>query len=231
MAPLPGAMPGALEELAASKLTPAVPPVMMRRGVMAALAAILLALLLNTASPSPSNNISSAMINSPGLLIPRSSMGHGGYLELEKPCDGMLPRIRLVGGKIYDEFALERTQTFFNRVLKLGRPFTVLWDPRPVRWPKISRKQLRMIRSWVDQNAIKWDTRVQAHAMILTNPVVRSLAQLVIRLFAPPQPIKIVRSEEEAIEFARSCCKHPKSWVKDSYADRDQRFGLVSWSW
>ena len=100
-----------------------------------------------------------------------------------------------------------------------------------MRWPKISRKQLRMIRSWVDANAIKWDTRVQAHAMILTNPVVRSLAQLVIRLFAPPQPIKIVRSEEEAIEFARSCCKHPKSWVKDSYADRDQRFGLVSWSW
>ena len=77
--------------------------------------------------------------------------------------------------------------------------------------PQISPKMMRMIRAWVDKNAVQWDTRVQAHALLLTNPLVRTVAQLVIRLFAPPQPVRIVRSEAEALAFHASCCARPVS--------------------
>ena len=69
---------------------------------------------------------------------------------------------------------------------------------------------------------------MQAHAILLTNPVVRSIANVVIRLFAPPQPIRIVASEAEALDFHATCCRKPRSWVKPSYADRDQRFALAN---
>lgn len=159
------------------------------------------------------------------------TLGHGGSITLERALPGGLPRLRLTGGRAYDEAALVATYTFFDRVLALRRPFTVLWDPRRVRWPRISTNELRMIRRWVDRNAQAWDTRVQAHALLLTNPVVRSIAQLIIRLFAPPQPVRIVASEEEADAFAATCCPRPRSWVKASYADRDERFGLFGGSW
>ena len=165
------------------------------------------------------------------LLLGPATLGHGGYVAVEHPRRGErinIPRLVVVGGRVYDEAALVNTYTFFGEVLKFRRPFTCLWDPRPVRWPALSGKMLKMIRAWVDANSVQWDTYVQAHALILTNPIVRALAKLVIKLFAPPQPVKIVRNEEEAAEFARTCCAKTRSYVKKSYADRDSRFGLFS---
>ena len=161
------------------------------------------------------------------LLLGPSPLGHGGHLFMERPQHGVnLPRLHVVGGYKYDEIALVNTYTFFGEVLKLRRPFTCLWDPRPVRWPALSGRQLKMIRAWVDANSVQWDTYVQAHALILTNPIVRALARMVIKLFAPPQPVRIVKSEEEALQFARTCCAKTRSYVKRSYADRDSRFSL-----
>ena len=165
------------------------------------------------------------------LLLGPSPLGHGGILELEQLSRGEaaknpLPRLRVVGGRTFDEASLVQTYTFLNQVLKLRRPFTCVWDPRLVRWPALSGRMFKMIRTWVDAHAEQWDTHVQAHALILTNPVVRSLGRLVISLFAPPQPIRIVKSEAEALEWARTCCAKTRSWVKYSYADRDQRFSI-----
>ena len=142
-----------------------------------------------------------------------------------------LPRLRVTPGRVHGEASAAATHAFFDRVLRLRRPFTVLWDPRGVRWPHLTPRHLRIIRAWVDANAEKWDTQVQAHALLLTNPIVRGVARLVIRLFAPPQPLRIVTSEEEALDFARTCCPRPKSWVKASYADRDERFKVFGSAW
>eukprot|EP00316_Scyphosphaera_apsteinii_P016791 CAMPEP_0119307218 /NCGR_PEP_ID=MMETSP1333-20130426/7776_1 /TAXON_ID=418940 /ORGANISM="Scyphosphaera apsteinii, Strain RCC1455" /LENGTH=202 /DNA_ID=CAMNT_0007310711 /DNA_START=87 /DNA_END=695 /DNA_ORIENTATION=+ len=162
------------------------------------------------------------------LLLGPFALGHSGWAELEKH-HGQLPRLRVVGGRVFDVEALVATYTFFDRVLALRRPFTVIWDPRSIVFPHVSSRLLREIRRWVDTNAVKWDTNVQAHALLLTNPIARSFAQLVVRLFAPPQPVRIVTNEEEALAFHKTCCQQPRSWVKTSYADRDQRFSMF-WS-
>ena len=42
---------------------------------------------------------------------------------------------------------------------------------------------------------------------------------------APPaEEVRVAATAEEADEFARTCCPAPRSWVKASYADRDQRY-------
>ena len=38
--------------------------------------------------------------------------------------------------------------------------------------------------------------------------------------------VRIVKSEEEALQFAKTCCARTRSYVKRSYADRDSRFSL-----
>ena len=174
------------------------------------------------ASPLPSHS---------RLLAGPMAVGSGrapGYAVLERPSAQGLPRLKVVGGRVFDEAAIVSLYTFSERVLSLRQPFTCLWDPRSVQWPKLTPSMFRTIRAWVDVNAVSWDTHVQAHAILLTNPIVRSIAQLVIRLFAPPQPIRIVASEAEALDFHSTCCRKPRSWVKQSYADRDQRFAIAT---
>ena len=170
--------------------------------------------------------------NRPPPILGPSTLPGGGTIELERPPPrASLPRLRVTPGRVHGEASAAATHAFFDRVLRLRRPFTVLWDPRGVRWPHLTPRHLRIIRAWVDANAEKWDTQVQAHALLLTNPIVRGVARLVIRLFAPPQPLRIVTSEEEALDFARTCCPRPKSWVKASYADRDERFKVFGSAW
>ena len=153
-------------------------------------------------------------------------LGYGGRISLEAPlAPGTFPRLCVVGGRVFDETALVATYTFFGRVLDMRRPFTVLWDPRPLVWPRLTPRLLRMVREWVDANARRWDQHVQAHAILLTNPLLRPIARLLCQLFAPPQPIRIVADEASAAAFAREVGGRARSWVKESYADRDQRFG------
>ena len=50
---------------------------------------------------------------------------------------------------------------------------------------------------------------------------------LIIRVFQPPQPVQTVRDDAEALAFARECCKQPRSFVKKSYADGEERHKLL----
>ena len=88
-----------------------------------------------------------------------------GYAVLERPSAQGLPRLKVVGGRVFDEAAIVALYTFAGRVLDLRRPFTCMWDPRPVQWPKLTPSMFRTIRAWVDENARAWDTHVQAHAI------------------------------------------------------------------
>ena len=158
-------------------------------------------------------------------------LGHGGRVELQAQ-PSMLPRLTVVVGRTFDERALIALLDFMSTTLRRRRPFTVLWDVRDLRWPRIGKMQLGLVRAWVDTNAARWDSFVQAHVLRM-NPLARPLAWLVLRLFAPPQPVRIVGGEAEALFFARTCdsCVEPRSWVKASYADRESRFSIFGKSW
>jgi hypothetical protein len=137
---------------------------------------------------------------------------------------------RIVFGSVFDEEALEAATAFADRVLQLKRPFSILWDPRAISWPRLTTRLMRMGSEWAEKNALEWDTRVQAHALLVPNPVLASIASLLIRLFAPPQPVSILKDDDEARAFAQSCCARPRSWVKDSYDTRDEQASCsISW--
>ena len=206
-----------------------------RRSTVSAIIVLALALAARFifASPAADSAGGGSPPTTARLQLGPVAMGHGGRLELERAPGrmeagyGTLARLRVVGGRVFDEAALANSFGFFDDVLAMRRPFTVLWDPRRVVWPRVSARQMQMVRAWVEVQVIPWDTHVQAHVLLLTNPIVRSLAALAVRLFAPPQPVRVVSSESEADAFHKSIVGS-KSWVKASYADRDQRYGAFS---
>ena len=189
-------------------------------------------------------------------LLYGRSIGHGGRIEFERAHRGALPRLVIISGRTFDESTITDAMGLFDRALDTRAPFTVMWDPRLLRFPRVSPRQLRLVHGWVRDNVVRWDTQAQArhyrlphhpssiarpahgspsraacsaqaHAIIITNPLVRPLVRLCFRLFAPPQPSRIVNDEAAALAFARTCCANPRSWVKDSYDDRDSRYSFL----
>ena len=130
--------------------------------------------------------------NRPPPILGPSTLPGGGTIELERPPRTSLPRLRVTPGRVHGGRRPPRTP---SSIASSGcAAVLMLWDPRGVRWPRLTPRHLRIIRAWVDANAEKWDTQVQAHALLLTNPIVRGVARLVIRLFAPPQPLASSRA-------------------------------------
>ena len=72
-------------------------------------------------------------------------------------------------------------------------------------------------KAFADEHAARIDSLVQAHAVILRNMFVRAFLRLTLKLTAPPQPIHVGESEDEALTFARGQ-RESRSWVKDTYA-------------
>lgn len=165
------------------------------------------------------------------LLRGPVDLGHGGRVELQA-LPSMLPRLTVVVGRTFDEQALVALLDFMSAALRRRRPFTVLWDVRALRWPRVGTTQLGLLRAWVDAHAAQWDRHVQAHALRV-DPLARPAAWLVLRLFAPPQPVHLAGGEGDAREFARTCapCVAPRSWVKASYAGTHSRFASFRKSW
>jgi len=157
-----------------------------------------------------------------------------GFVQFERLTDDVtaLPRLRVVTrwsrGLTDDDLVV--ALSLFSKVLAQRRHFSVTWDVRGVSFPRISMKQHQVAREWIGDHVVAWDTYVQAHCVIITNPLLRGLLSLIIRVFQPPQPLTTARDNSEALAFARGCCKHPRSFVKKSYADGAERQKkLLAW--
>ena len=153
----------------------------------------------------------------------------GGVALLEQLPDTGVARLRLVtqGGRGINDADLNAILDLMTRVVKRKKPFTVCWDFRTLALPHLSKQQFVTIREWVGDYLVPWDTHAQAHAILISNVVVRTFLSLIIRVFRPPQPVKITRDDEVALEFAQTCCKQVRSYVKGSYdlAEEDRQFG------
>ena len=153
----------------------------------------------------------------------------GGVALLEQLPQTEFARLRLVthGGSGLNDADLVRVLDLMARVVKRKKPFTVCWDFRTVALPQVSKQQFRMIRDWVGEYLLPWDTYAQAHSLLVSNVVVRAFLSLVVRVFKPPQPVRITKDDAIALEFAQSCCKEARSYVKSDYnlKAEDRAFG------
>lgn len=159
------------------------------------------------------------------VVLKRSAGVSGGYAQLEQD-KGMLLRLRVVTPTALDDADLRSVLDIFSAALSRRQPLTVEWDARKIVWPKISRAQYSLIRQWVGEHVVAWDTHVQAHAIVLTNPFARALVGMLVKIFRPPQPVRVMGDIAAAREFAATCCAQPRSWVKESYDDRDNRYSM-----
>jgi hypothetical protein len=142
-------------------------------------AAVVIALVASGLACAPAANpATSSSLPARSLEFgPTALNRHGGRLELERARTGEHARLRVTGGRVFDETALISTYTFFGRVLTLRKPFTVLWDPRAVLVPRLSGKMMRMIREWVDAHAVQWDVLSDTRACeVVSAPLQRASA-------------------------------------------------------
>ena len=138
---------------------------------------------------------------------------------LEKRADLALPRLvfKSVRARIVDE-DIDNFLNTMKDVLALGEPFTVLWDAREslVTFSSPAWRQIMLGKAFADEHAVRIDSLVQAHAVLLRNMFVRAFLRVTIKLTAPPQPIHVGESEEDALTFAQGQ-RESRSWVKDAY--------------
>jgi hypothetical protein len=154
----------------------------------------------------------------------------GGFVQLENhPEGGAVAILRVVGRSSRCMDDAHETLGLFSQVLAQRRPFTVLWDMRGAGFPRINRDMVGFIRDWVGDHVVPWDTYNQGHAIIISNPLLRGFISLTIRIFRPPQPTETMHDEASAFKFLTRCCRQPRSWVKSSYPDKDERNNLLKW--
>ena len=151
----------------------------------------------------------------------------GGYVQLEKHAGYRVDRFRIVSHTLWtDKEDLDTMLDMMAQAFARKKPFLIIWDVRKMGFPRVRREQIRQVHDFLDDHLIAWDTYVQAHAVILTNPLVRAFAALLKRLFEPPQPVTISRDDAGADEFARRCCDKPRSFVKKVYGDKEAQWNL-----
>ena len=128
------------------------------------------------------------------LLFGRS-IGHGGRIEFERAHRGALPRLVIISGRTFDESTITDAMGLFDRALDTRAPFTVMWDPRLLRFPRVSPRQLRLVHGWVRDNVVRWDTQAQAR-----------------HYRSPNRPSPIVQpahqSSESRCVFSAGACDH-----------------------
>ena len=84
-------------------------------------------------------------------------------------------------------------------------------------FPRVKGEQVQQVREFLEEYVERFDTHVQAHIIMLKNPVVRAFASLLLHFFEPPQPYKITNDDAVADKYASECCNKPRSYKKKNY--------------
>lgn len=157
----------------------------------------------------------------------------GGLAQLERH-NGVgnpaVARLRIVTHTIWTDYRdLESMLTIWKQALARKKPLMMIWDVRSLTFPRVKVQQVKQVKEFVDEFAQQFDTHVQAHVIILSNPIVRAFLSLLLRVFDPPQPAKIVKDDAAADAFMEQCCHKVRSYAKKEYgtgAAHFKRFGL-----
>lgn len=143
----------------------------------------------------------------------------GGVVQLERHAGSNVARLRIVTSTIWTDYRdCDAMFTVFKQALARKQPFMAIWDARSLTFPRVKSEQVNQVRKFVDGHAEAFDTHVQAHIILISNPIVRAFARVILHFFAPPQPYLITKTDEAADEFAREiAARRPRSFRKRSY--------------
>ena len=102
---------------------------------------------------------------------------HGGVVQLERHPGSRVDRLRVVSHTIWtDHKDLDSMLTIFQQALARKHPFMVIWDVRSLTFPRVRAAQVEQVRSFLGGFAVQFDTYVQAHIIIISNPGMRAQA-------------------------------------------------------
>ena len=166
---------------------------------------------------------------SPARVLLGPSQLKGGVVQLERHAGSSVARLRVVTHTVWTDYRdLDAMLTIWKQSLARKQPLMVIWDVRSLTFPRVRGEQINQVREFIDEFAEPFDTYVQAHIIILSNPIVRTFARVLLHFFEPPQPYIITKSDEGADEFAANCCNHPRSYRKKKY-NKNHKFTSM-WS-
>jgi len=143
---------------------------------------------------------------------------HDGVVQLERHEGSNVARLRVVTHTIWTDYRdCDAMFNVFKQALARKQPFMVIWDARSLAFPRVKAEQVGQVRQFVDSSAEAFDTYVQAHIILISNPIVRAFARIILHFFEPPQPYLITKHDAAADDFAHRCCTKPRSFRKASY--------------
>ena len=144
-----------------------------------------------------------------------------GFASISVACEAelLLPRVCCVGHKaaMTDE-AMWAFLGSLEQVFELRRPLTITYDLRAICMPSIS--QIKQGMGWLGQpsataptHASLLDEYLQGIVIILSSRLLASIVNWVLGVLEPPQPVRVVRDEEAALEFLLSHCQQVRSYA------------------
>lgn len=135
-------------------------------------------------------------------------------VSLEKRPELKLPRLDVISHKVaISNEAAEAALASLKKVLELRQPLTIMYDVRNLSLPPSS--VIRIGINWVKTPAHTdlLDAHLQGIAVILSSRIVSGMVNWLLKIFNPPQPVRVVQSEQAALDFLRNNCQEERVWT------------------
>lgn len=128
-----------------------------------------------------------------------------------------LPRLVLTGaaGHRMTSEGVNGVLSRLRATLDRREPLTITWDTRHFSMPSFGQIKLSMRWAQDAENMALLDELLQGICIILSNPVIRTIANFIVGALKPPQPLRVCSTEQEGIDFLRSRCQYVRQWAPD----------------
>ena len=130
-------------------------------------------------------------------------------LALRHEADHALPRLRLTAHKVpITDDGVQRGLDLLESVLQRKEYFTILWDVRQCCLP--TRAQLLKGTAWANAHKEDLEKYLAGIGVLQSSRLVRVVANFVIAVTKPTQPVCITTDERRVDEFARPIRAPPR---------------------
>ena len=73
-----------------------------------------------------------------------------------------------------------------------------------------------MLMEWIPLHSAYLDAQLQGITILVSNPIIRAIVNMVLKAFSPPQPVTVAANEGAALEFlSERCAGEPRNWKEE----------------